>query len=105
MPSSDEFRRGLALRAVEGRGALTEAGIAEHCRFRGGAREVRPHVDALVATGLVRRVEVDDGGAAGRRPGRRRARRRPDRGACSSARSTTCSGTGRSCAGCSASTT
>ena len=58
----DEFRRGYALRAVEGRGALTEAGIAEHCRFKrrreGGApprrraRRGRP----------VARVEVDDGG-------------------------------------------
>lgn len=63
-PTSAEFHRGFALRAVEGRGALTDAGIAEHCRFRGGAREVRPHVDALVRDGLVRRVEVDDGGPA-----------------------------------------
>ena len=61
-PSLEEFRRGYAQRAVEGRGALTEAGIAEHCRFRGGAKEVRPHVDALVREGLVRRVEVDDDG-------------------------------------------
>jgi uncharacterized protein YcaQ len=61
-PSRDEFRRGYALRAVEGRGALTEAGIAEHCRFRGGAKDIRPHVDALVREGLVRRVEVDDEG-------------------------------------------
>jgi uncharacterized protein YcaQ len=61
-PTGDEFHRGFALRAVEGRGALTESGIAEHCRFRGGAREVRPHVDALVAAGALRRVEVDDGG-------------------------------------------
>ncbi|HZQ04826.1 MAG TPA: crosslink repair DNA glycosylase YcaQ family protein [Gaiellaceae bacterium] len=62
-PSSDEFHRGLALRAVRARGALTEAGIAEHCRFRGGARAVRPHVDELVRDGVLRRVEVDDGGA------------------------------------------
>ena len=62
-PSSAEFHRGLALRAVEARGALTEAAIAEHCRFRGGAREVRPHVNALVREGLVRRIELDDGGA------------------------------------------
>jgi uncharacterized protein YcaQ len=62
-PSEEEFRRGYALRAVEGRGALTEAGIAEHCRFRGGAKAMRPVVDALVAEGLVRRVAVDDGGA------------------------------------------
>jgi hypothetical protein len=62
-PSLDEFRRAYALRAVEARGALTESGIAEHCRFEGGARGVRPYVDALVDEGLVRRVEVEDGGA------------------------------------------
>jgi uncharacterized protein len=62
-PATDEeFRRGYALRAVEGRGALTESGIAEHCRFDGGAKAVRPLVDALVADGRVRRVEVSDGG-------------------------------------------
>ena len=61
-PTADEFRRGYALRAVQGRGALTEAGIAEHCRFDGGAKAVRPHADALVETGLLERVEVDDGG-------------------------------------------
>jgi uncharacterized protein len=61
-PSEDEFRRGYALRAVEGRGAITESGIAEHCRFRGGVKAMRPVVDELVADGLVRRVAVDDGG-------------------------------------------
>ena len=61
-PTEDQFRHGYALRAVQGRGALTEAGIAEHCRFDGGARAIRPHVDALVDEGLVRRVEVEDGG-------------------------------------------
>jgi uncharacterized protein YcaQ len=61
-PSEKEFRRGYALRAVEARGALTEAGIAEHCRFAGGGRGMRPVVDALAAEGLVRRVAVDDGG-------------------------------------------
>jgi uncharacterized protein YcaQ len=47
---------------VQGRGALTEAGIAEHCRLDGGARGIRPHVDRLVADGLVRQVAVDDDG-------------------------------------------
>ncbi len=42
-PSEDEFRRGYALRAVQGRGALTERGIAEHCRFRGGASGYASH--------------------------------------------------------------
>ena len=62
VPSEEEFQRGYALRAVRGRGALTEAGIAEHCRFRGGAKAMRPVVEELVAAGLVRRVAVDDGG-------------------------------------------
>jgi uncharacterized protein len=62
-PSEEEFRRGYVLRAVQGRGALTEAGIAEHCRFQGGAKGMRPVVDSLAADGLVRRVAVDDGGA------------------------------------------
>jgi uncharacterized protein YcaQ len=61
-PTEEEFRRGYVLRAVEGRGAITERGIAEHCRFRGGASGVRPYVDALVDEELVRRVAVEDGG-------------------------------------------
>jgi uncharacterized protein len=61
-PSEDEFRRGYALRAVEGRGALTERGIAEHCRFRGGVAAMRPIVDGLMEEGLVRRIAVEDGG-------------------------------------------
>jgi uncharacterized protein len=63
VPSVDAFRRGYALRAVQGRGALTEAGIAEHCRFRGGVKAMRPIVDRLERDGLVRRVAVADGGA------------------------------------------
>ena len=63
VPTEAEFRRGFALRAVRARGALTERGIAEHCRFRGGAAGVRPHVDELERKGLVRRLEVEDGGA------------------------------------------
>src|SRR5207244_6231060 len=62
-PTEQEFRRGYALRAVQARGALTESGIAEHCRFKGGAGGMRPVVDGLVADGLVRRVAVADGGA------------------------------------------
>jgi uncharacterized protein len=62
-PSEEEFRRGYALRAVQGRGALTESGIAEHCRFQGGVKAMRPIVDSLAAEGLVRRVAVDDDGA------------------------------------------
>jgi uncharacterized protein YcaQ len=61
--SEEEFVRGYALRAVQARGALTESGIAEHCRFPGGIKAMRPVVDALEREGLVRRVAVDDGGA------------------------------------------
>lgn len=61
-PSEEAFRRGYALRAVQGRGALTEAAIAEHCRLSGGGKEMRPVVDRLVADGEVRRVAVADGG-------------------------------------------
>ncbi|HZT46061.1 MAG TPA: crosslink repair DNA glycosylase YcaQ family protein [Gaiellaceae bacterium] len=63
VPSEEEFVRGYVLRAVQGRGALTESGIAEHCRFAGGAKRLRPVVDELEAAGLVRRVAVDDGGS------------------------------------------
>jgi uncharacterized protein YcaQ len=62
VPSEEEFRRAYALRAVEGRGALTERGIAEHCRFEGGAKGIQPYVEALAADGRLRRLEVDDDG-------------------------------------------
>lgn len=61
-PSTDEFQRGYVLRAVQARGALTESGIAEHCRFPGGARAMRSVVDSLAAEGLIRRVAVGDNG-------------------------------------------
>jgi uncharacterized protein YcaQ len=62
-PTEEEFQRQFALRAVQGRGALTEAGIAEHCRLAGGARAISPRVEELVEAGLLRRVAVTDGGA------------------------------------------
>jgi uncharacterized protein YcaQ len=61
-PSDGQALRGLVLRAVHGRGALTESGIAEHYRVPGRMAAVRPHVDALVAEGELRRLRVDDGG-------------------------------------------
>lgn len=61
-PTEQEFLRGLALRAVRARGALTERGIVEHYRHRGGTALVRPHVEALISDGLLRRARVDDGG-------------------------------------------
>jgi hypothetical protein len=41
---------------------LTEAGIVEHWRLRGGTARIRPHVDALVREGVLERVRVDDDG-------------------------------------------
>ena len=65
MPAPDEATRDreLAVRAVRARGALTDAGIAEHWRMRGGAARVRPHADALVVDGVLERVRVEDGDA------------------------------------------
>ena len=63
VPSEEEWLRGLVERAVRGRGALTEAGVKEHYRLRGGVARIRPHADALVAEGVLRRLRVDDGGA------------------------------------------
>ena len=62
VPPEIERLRELALRAVRARGALTEAGIVEHWRLRGGTKRVRPAVDSLVADGLLERVTVEDGG-------------------------------------------
>jgi uncharacterized protein YcaQ len=63
IPDTRERLRTLTLAAVRARGALTEAGIVEHWRLRGGAKTVRPAVDALVAEGVLERVAVEDGGA------------------------------------------
>jgi uncharacterized protein len=68
-PSDGEALRGLVLRAVRARGALTESGIAEHYRLPGRTGAVRPHVAELVAEGALRRVAVDDGGPAVLVPG------------------------------------
>ena len=105
IPPAPARLRELVVRAVRARGVLTERGVVEHWRLKGGTARVRSTVDALVADGLVERVHVDDGGApvlvaAGRSSTVRR--RRPP---CSSPRSTTSCGTVRSRVACSASTT
>ncbi|HEX2589483.1 MAG TPA: crosslink repair DNA glycosylase YcaQ family protein [Gaiellales bacterium] len=74
VPTEAEYLRALALRAVRARGALTERGIVEHNRLRGGTARIRPHVDALVDEGRLVRRRVQDGGAdvllpAGEAPG------------------------------------
>src|SRR5258708_4653768 len=63
VPSESDRLRALTLKAVSARGALTEAGVVEHWRLKGGAVRSRPTVDSLVADGLLERVQVDDGGA------------------------------------------
>ena len=62
-PSEEESVRWATLRAVEARGALTEAAVAEMWRLAGGAARVRPHADALVAEGRLVRAAVEDGKA------------------------------------------
>ena len=62
-PSEEETLRTFALRAVEARGALTEAAIREHWRLKGGKARLHHHLLALVAEGRLREIEADDGGA------------------------------------------
>lgn len=64
-PEPDEATRlrELTVRAVRARGALTESGIVEHWRLRGGVARIQPAVDSLLEDGVLERVRVDDGGA------------------------------------------
>jgi uncharacterized protein YcaQ len=62
-PTLGEFARWATLRGVRARGALTEAAVAEMWRLQGGAAAIRPHADALVAEGLLLRLDVADGKA------------------------------------------
>jgi uncharacterized protein len=62
-PSEEETLRTFALRAVEARGALTEAAIREHWRLKGGKARLHHPLLALVAEGRLREIEADDGGA------------------------------------------
>jgi uncharacterized protein YcaQ len=62
-PSEGERLRALTLRAVRARGALTEAGVVEHWRLRGGTGRVRPAVESLLEEGVLECVRVDDGGS------------------------------------------
>jgi uncharacterized protein YcaQ len=62
VPSADESYRALALEAVRARGALTEAAIREHWRWKGGKAVLHHHLEALVAEGALREVHVEDGG-------------------------------------------
>ncbi len=61
-PGEQERLRELALRAVRARGALTERGIVEHWRLKGGAARIGPAVASLLSEGALERHDVDDGG-------------------------------------------
>ena len=63
VPSEAETLRTFAEQAVRARGVLTEAGVKEHWRLKGGVARIRPAVDELVEEGRLRRLRVDDGGA------------------------------------------
>ena len=62
VPGEHEVMRTLVVRAVAARGALTDGGVVEHWRLRGGVAAVKPYTDALVAEGALRREPVADGG-------------------------------------------
>jgi uncharacterized protein len=62
-PAEPERLRTLALRAVHARGALTERGIVEHWRLKGGAARIHAAVASLLENGELERHPVEDGGA------------------------------------------
>ena len=62
IPAEPERLEALALKAVNARGILTESGVVEHWRLRGGTKRVRPVIDGLVGDGRLLRVQIDDGG-------------------------------------------
>ena len=59
MPPSPTRRHACAsstVRAVRSRGALTESGVVEHWRLKGGVARIRAAVDALVHEGALERL-------------------------------------------------
>ncbi|HEY2869355.1 MAG TPA: crosslink repair DNA glycosylase YcaQ family protein [Gaiellales bacterium] len=62
VPDDDEVLRRLVVLAVRARGALTEAGVVEHWRLKGGTARIRGPVADAIAAGEVVRREVSDGG-------------------------------------------
>ena len=62
-PSEHQVLRMFAEQAIRARGVLTETGVKEHWRLKGGVARIRPVVDELVAEGRLRRLRVDDGAA------------------------------------------
>jgi uncharacterized protein len=62
IPSEEETIRGLIIRAVEGRGALTARGIVEHYRLNGGTARIMAHVAALCREGRLQEQAIGDDG-------------------------------------------
>lgn len=62
VPDESEYLRRLAFLAVRARAAVTNFGIREHWRLKGGAGRVQGHLDDLCREGELRCVAVDDGG-------------------------------------------
>jgi uncharacterized protein YcaQ len=58
----DDTYRDLAVLAVRARGALTEAAIREHWRWKGGKAVLHHHLEALVDEGRLRQLDPGDGG-------------------------------------------
>jgi uncharacterized protein YcaQ len=63
IPDEAQFAQDAAVRAVKARGVLSAAGIVDHYRLAGGVGALRPHLEALVQRGQLRKLELDDGGA------------------------------------------
>ena len=58
-PDPDARMRALVRRAVLARGALTDAGVANHWDMRGGASRIKPVADELAAAGVLERLQVE----------------------------------------------
>jgi uncharacterized protein YcaQ len=63
VPAEAKVLRTLVLQAVKARGVLTERGVLEHWRLKGGMTRIKPTVAGLVEEGRLLRLRVDDGGA------------------------------------------
>jgi uncharacterized protein YcaQ len=61
-PEEPQRLRELVSRAVHARGVLTDRGVVEHWRLKGGAPRVREAVESLVGDGVLERLAVEDGG-------------------------------------------
>jgi uncharacterized protein len=62
-PDPETRMRELVRRAVLARGALTDAGVANHWDLKGGGARIKPVADELVAAGILERLAVEDCGA------------------------------------------